>query len=80
MRRLREHIANVNKKVFNPVGLNILWPKNVAFMFVSGVRILTASLLRISDIVCATVRFFLQLEIEYYVRVYFFPWVVVGWC
>ena len=58
MRRLREHIANVNKKVFNPVGLNILWPKNVAFMFVSGVCILTVSLLRISDIVCATVRFF----------------------
>ena len=72
MRRLREHIANVNKKVFNPVGLNILWPKNVAFMFVSGVCILTVSLLRISDIVCATVRFFYSWRLSImYVFIFF---------
>ncbi|KAL5534715.1 hypothetical protein ACEPAG_1179 [Sanghuangporus baumii] len=33
MRRLRELIEKLNKEMYNPVGLNILWPKHVAFMF-----------------------------------------------
>ncbi|KAL5535065.1 hypothetical protein ACEPAF_3158 [Sanghuangporus sanghuang] len=33
MRRLRESVEKLNKEVYNPVGLNILWPKDVAFMF-----------------------------------------------
>lgn len=35
MRRLHEMIDNLNKQVYNPAGLNILWPRNVAFLFVS---------------------------------------------
>ena len=35
MRRLREDIDQLNSVVYNPAGLNILWPRNVAFMFVS---------------------------------------------
>lgn len=33
MRRLRRLIDAINKNTFNPVGLNIVWPKNVAFLF-----------------------------------------------
>ncbi|EJD04480.1 uncharacterized protein FOMMEDRAFT_167657 [Fomitiporia mediterranea MF3/22] len=33
MGRLKEMIEEQNKRVYNPVGLNILWPKDVAFMF-----------------------------------------------
>jgi hypothetical protein len=34
MGRLREKIGELNETVFNPVGLNVLWPRNVAFLFV----------------------------------------------
>ena len=34
MQRLRELIEVLNRTVYNPVGLNILWPRQVAFMFV----------------------------------------------
>ena len=34
MLRLRELIEVLNRTVYNPVGLNILWPRQVAFMFV----------------------------------------------
>lgn len=36
MNRLRQLIDVMNETTFNPVGLNIVWPKNVAFIFVSG--------------------------------------------
>jgi hypothetical protein len=35
MRRLERKIAELNTQVYNPVGLNILWPQKVAFLFVS---------------------------------------------
>ncbi|KIK99207.1 hypothetical protein PAXRUDRAFT_37335, partial [Paxillus rubicundulus Ve08.2h10] len=35
MRRLEHKIAELNTQVYNPVGLNILWPQKVAFLFVS---------------------------------------------
>ncbi|PFH50726.1 hypothetical protein AMATHDRAFT_144367 [Amanita thiersii Skay4041] len=35
MRRLREVISELNEGLYNPVGLNILWPRNVAFLYVS---------------------------------------------
>lgn len=34
MERLHEKIKDLNKILFNPVGLNILWPRKVAFLFV----------------------------------------------
>ena len=36
MTRLQQLIDVMNKTTFNPVGLNIVWPKDVAFIFVSG--------------------------------------------
>ncbi|KIP04451.1 hypothetical protein PHLGIDRAFT_93490 [Phlebiopsis gigantea 11061_1 CR5-6] len=33
MARLRSAIDDLNTKVYNPVGLNILWPRKMAFMF-----------------------------------------------
>jgi len=33
MRRLKELIEGLNVEVFNPVGLNMVWPRKVAFMF-----------------------------------------------
>lgn len=33
MERLHEKIKDLNKVLFNPVGLNILWPRKVAFLF-----------------------------------------------
>jgi len=35
MSRLHQLIDAMNKTTFNPVGLNIVWPRNVAFIFVS---------------------------------------------
>jgi hypothetical protein len=34
MRRLKRMIEEMNTRIYNPVGLNILWPRNVAFLFV----------------------------------------------
>ncbi|KAG1722505.1 Golgin subfamily A member 7/ERF4 family-domain-containing protein [Suillus lakei] len=34
MRRLKQRIEGINTQIYNPVGLNILWPRNVAFLFV----------------------------------------------
>lgn len=36
MRKLQQAIDELNTKVYNPVGLNILWPRKAAFMFVSA--------------------------------------------
>jgi len=33
MRRLKQKIERINTQIYNPVGLNILWPRNVAFLF-----------------------------------------------
>jgi len=33
MRRLKELIDSLNVELFNPVGLNMVWPRKVAFMF-----------------------------------------------
>jgi hypothetical protein len=42
MRRLEELFRYLNAELFNPVGLNLLWPRKVAFLFVSfGVRVKT---------------------------------------
>jgi hypothetical protein len=38
MRRLREAFDELNNRVFHPVGLNLLWPRNVAFLFVRLLR------------------------------------------
>ena len=35
MRRLKQKIEDVNTQLYNPVGLHILWPQKVAFLFVS---------------------------------------------
>lgn len=35
MRRLERLIGDLNAELYNPVGLNILWPRKVAFLFVS---------------------------------------------
>lgn len=34
MRRLQRRVDALNAELFNPSGLNILWPRKVAFMFV----------------------------------------------
>jgi len=34
MLRLRGLIDDLNAGIYNPVGLNILWPRNVAFLYV----------------------------------------------
>lgn len=34
MGRLQQLIDVMNRTTFNPVGLNIVWPKNVGFIFV----------------------------------------------
>ncbi|KAJ6498000.1 Golgin subfamily A member 7/ERF4 family-domain-containing protein, partial [Mycena vitilis] len=36
MRRLQLLIDELNMQVYNPAGLNILWPRKVAFLFVSS--------------------------------------------
>jgi len=33
MNRLHRHMDDLNHRLFNPVGLNILWPRNVGFLF-----------------------------------------------
>lgn len=35
MRRLKRKIDECNTQLFDPVGLHILWPQKVAFLFVS---------------------------------------------
>ncbi|KAF7310437.1 Erf4 domain-containing protein [Mycena chlorophos] len=60
MRRLEALIRDLNVEVYNPAGLNILWPRRVAFLFV---RFLPIS----SSAFAANRRCLpLQMEIEYY--------------
>jgi hypothetical protein len=40
MDRLQDLIDQLNKELYNPVGLNILWPREVAFLFVRDIGIL----------------------------------------
>lgn len=58
MQGLQKFIDEQNKRFYNPAGLNICWPKDVAFMFVSVS--LTSSLKHVKRHIS------LQLEIEYY--------------
>lgn len=60
MERLQQVIGELNRRLYNPVGLNILWPRRVAFMFVSSLY----------PVVFPNphILFPTQLEIEYYVR------------
>ena len=37
MRRLKQKFEELNTQLYNPVGLHILWPQKVAFLFVSTV-------------------------------------------
>ena len=59
MMRLQHLIDDLNIGTFNPVGLNILWPRNVAFLYVN----LLFFVIRWGYRTDAC----LQLEIEYYV-------------
>lgn len=59
MMRLHHLIDDLNIGTYNPVGLNILWPRNVAFLYVS-------LLFSLSD-VDVELNACSQLEIEYYV-------------
>lgn len=56
MKNLRLLIDDWNGNVYNPVGLNILWPVKVAFLFVSKAYPLLSPQPDLS----------IQLEIEYY--------------
>ena len=38
IRRLRQIITDLNTGLYNPVGLNILWPHDVAFLYVGLVH------------------------------------------
>jgi hypothetical protein len=35
MKRLERLVEDLNLQLFNPAGLNVLWPRKVGFMFVS---------------------------------------------
>ena len=62
MKRLRHVIDDLNTMLFNPVGLNILWPGDVAFLYVG--QFAAYPKLELTPHFCR----FEQLEIEYYVR------------
>jgi hypothetical protein len=38
MRRLEHLVQDLNTELYNPVGLNIRWPRKVAFLFVSALH------------------------------------------
>lgn len=40
MRKIEAFIETANKETFNPVGLNVLSPRDVALLFVSSIPIL----------------------------------------
>lgn len=63
MNRLHHLIDVMNGTTFNPAGLNIVWPKNVGFIFVSDGSLLSMSW----DANLPST----QLEIEYYVCRFF---------
>ncbi len=64
MARLQKIIADLNAQLYNPVGLNILWPKSAAFLFVGDFRSPSPFVADFKYSPCLR----LQLEIEYYVR------------
>ena len=64
MRKLAKLIDQFNLELYNPRGLNILWPRKAAFMFVRTLEISSSTSFCdgwLFDI------YFGQLEIEYYV-------------
>lgn len=48
MKRLQELITQLNSELYNPVGLNILWPRKVAFLFVRDIPCLLFQLFLIA--------------------------------
>ncbi|KAK7064787.1 hypothetical protein R3P38DRAFT_2826394 [Favolaschia claudopus] len=52
MRRLQSLIQELNDEVYNPAGLNILWPRKVAFLFVTDGSTLTHSFADGNRILC----------------------------
>ncbi|KAI9460207.1 Golgin subfamily A member 7/ERF4 family-domain-containing protein [Lactarius psammicola] len=48
MNRLRRHMDDLNHQLFNPVGLNILWPRKVGFLFLE-IEYYVSCHLRLSD-------------------------------
>ena len=38
MEKLKTLIDELNVQIYNPVGLNIKWPRSVAFLFVSALQ------------------------------------------
>lgn len=74
MDRLKSMIDMLNEQVYNPVGLNIKWPRSVAFLFVSrktGLRMTLMTLIFVRDPVIARDRvlcmFFAGFQISSYV-------------
>ena len=59
MQRLQDLLEKWNRDLYNPVGVNIRWPREVAFLFVSAIFFRHGAT-DIND-------YSLQLEIEYYV-------------
>lgn len=72
MSRLEQLINELNAGLYNPVGLRIRWPRDVAFMFVSAPPIYISPvspspyLPSLSAILTDFSPSTLQLEIEYY--------------
>lgn len=54
-------VDGLNQQLFNPAGLNILWPRKVGFIFVSR------HFVSFSAIGCLKILIVSKLEIEYYV-------------
>ena len=63
MSLFKDTLEQYNKLVYNPVGLNILHPQRVAFLFV---RFFSSSPSYTSGNLDHMFRLALQLEIEYY--------------
>jgi hypothetical protein len=62
MGRLQRLMDDLNQRLFNPSGLNILWPRKVGFIFVSSLLV-SLRQWRVSNLSINCIK----LEIEYYV-------------
>lgn len=66
MERLHEKIKELNETLFNPVGLNILWPRKVGFLFVGIISPSLSRLGRLTDALVDVVSFIIfRLEMAY---------------
>lgn len=68
MKLFGETLAEANRTIFNPAGLNLLHPRKVAFLFVSELHIFSLSLFLslLILILISCIPFIEKLEIEYY--------------